>query len=181
MQLVYVGRGWGGASRSMWNCANYGNITSIEGGTGGLMANGDSTKLYNCYNTGNLTRTPWGLGGDNFTPSAVNCYSAGILSTTSTASRVGVLLKNGATLTNCYYLNGIQGTTNITPEAGAIKFYKTSTDEEAMTSEKVVKALNDYIDAHLNDEDTATNTSDWLRWRVGENGLPELIFEEIDN
>ena len=47
-----------------------------------------------------------------------------------------------------------------------------------MTSEKVVKAFNDYIDAHLSDEDTATNTSTWLRWRVGENGLPELIFED---
>ena len=46
-----------------------------------------------------------------------------------------------------------------------------------MTSAKVVQAFNDYIDAHLNDADSATNTSTWLRWRVGSNGLPELIFE----
>ncbi len=85
---------------------------------------------------------------------------------------------NNSTRTNCFYLDGVEGTTGISPRPGETVFYKTSADEEAMTSEKVVKAFNDYIDAHLNDEDTATNTSDWLRWRVGENGLPELIFNE---
>ncbi len=164
----------------MWNCANYGDVTSTNNVAGGLMANGDETKLYNCYNTGKITGTStsvFGLGGDNFTPSAINCYSAGTLNTTSTASRTGVLLKSGASLTNCYYLDGIKGTTNITPEVGATIFYNTSDDPEVMTSAKVVQALNDYIDAHLNDEDTATNTSTWLRWQVGTNDLPELIFE----
>ena len=84
---------------------------------------------------------------------------------------------DASTFSNCYYLEGIGGIKG-TMESNTISFVKTSTDEETMTSEKVVKAFNDYIDAHLNDEDTATNTSDWLRWRVGENELPELIFEE---
>ena len=110
----------------------------------------------------------------------INCVSEGSLKKINGSdNRVsGVIAKNASELNNSYYLNGIEENTGITPEAGAIKFYKNSDDEEAMTSEKVVKALNDYIDEHLNDEDTATNTSTWLRWRVGENGLPELIFEE---
>lgn len=110
----------------------------------------------------------------------INCVSEGSLKKIkgSDYRASGVIAKNASELNNTYYLNGIDENTGITPEEGAIKFYKTSDDEEAMTSEKVVKALNDYIDAHLNDEDTATNTSDWLRWRVGDNELPELIFEE---
>jgi hypothetical protein len=125
-----------------------------------------------------------GIGADNATPSAINCYSAGVLKTISTASRIGVLLKNGSTLTNCYYLDGIQGTTKITPETGATAFYKTlegveinEGEDTPMTSADVVDELNAYIDAHKNDENTETNTSTWLKWRVGSNGLPELIFE----
>lgn len=160
---------------SMYNCANYGNINSTNNSACGLCAFADASKYFNCYNVGDFKH--WGLASGNSSGSATNCYSAGVSKLNSTTSRTGILLVNGAILTNCYYLDGIKGTTNITPETGATVFYKTSDDSEAMTSAKVVQALNDYIDAHLEDEDTATNTSTWLRWQVGAKGLPELIFE----
>ena len=110
--------------------------------------------------------------------SAINCYSAGVLNTTSTSSRTGVLLINGASLTNCYYLDGIQGTTRIIPETGATVFYKTSEDEEAMTTAKVVAALNNYIELKglIAEGDAEVNTTGWCKWVVGEDNLPALDF-----
>lgn len=157
----------------MYNCVNYGNIKSTDNYACGLSAFGDGSKYYNCYNVGNVGR--YGLAMANSSASAINCYSAGVLRMPPSSGGSGVLLYNGSTLTNCYYLNGIAGDTGITPEAGAIEFYKKGTD--VLTSQNVVNSLNQYIDDHLNDADTTTNTSDWLRWQVGSDGLPELIFD----
>ena len=89
----------------------------------------------------------------------------------------GLIMKNGSEFHNSYYLEGINSEISLAPETGAISFVKTSENTEDMTSQKVVDSLNQYIEEHKEDEDTTTNTSDWLKWRVGEKGLPELIFE----
>ena len=77
---------------------------------------------------------------------------------------------NSAARLNNYYLNGIEGTTGITPEAEAIMFYKTSNDANAMTTAKVVAALNSYIESNQDNIDT----THWCKWVIGDNNLPAL-------
>lgn len=175
-----------GAGNTFKNCVNTGTIKSINGGAAGIRSNFVNT--YNCCNlgkaiAGDLLAGYKGVGGISSGAGSdggavVNCCSSGQLRKLSGTSltQSGFVAKR-STCTNCYYLDGIDENIGLTPEAGTTVFYKTSDDPEVMTSAKVVQALNDYIDAHLNDEDATTNTSTWLRWRVGTNGLPELIFE----
>ncbi len=122
-----------------------------------------------------------GIGHFNgWTGIAHNCCSMGEL----TVKRVidygasGLIMKTGSEFNNAYYLEGINSKITLAPETGAVSFVKTSGNTEDMTSQKVVDALNQYIEEHKEDEgENVVNTSDWLKWRVGENGLPELIFE----
>lgn len=89
------------------------------------------------------------------------------------------LIAKRSTLTNCYYLDGIDENVGLTPETGATVFYKTSENEEDMTTEKVVEKLNEYIRLKgvLEEGDTEVDTAGWCRWKVGENNLPELELE----
>ena len=122
----------------------------------------------------------FGIGGDNWPgPSAFNCYSAGLFDITSTSRRTGLLLKNGATLSNCYYLDGIVGTTGLTAQTGETIFYKTSDNEEDLTTAKVVAALNNYIELKgvIEEGDTEVDTTGWCQWKVGKDNLPELDFD----
>ena len=113
------------------------------------------------------------------TGTSYNCCSMGSLKANeiSQYGTIDYLMKRGSEFLNSYYLKGIYNEDLSAPEEGVISFVKTSANSEDMTSQKVVNALNQYIDDHKNDEDAETNTSEWLRWRVGANGLPELIFD----
>ena len=81
------------------------------------------------------------------------------------------------TIKNCYYLDGIEKDTSITPEATVLKFVKTSTNTTVKTSEEVITALNNYIKSNTDEVDT----KDWCEWIVGDNGLPALDFNSIWN
>lgn len=111
----------------------------------------------------------------------INCCSLGILNslTGTNFGGSGVIARKGSTLKNCYYLNGVQGTTRIIPEPGATVFYKISENEEDMTTAKVVEKLNEYIRLKgvLAEGDTEVDTTGWCRWKVGENNLPELELD----
>lgn len=176
-------------------CYNTGNIT-------GETANGLSTSInnaINCYNTGIITGSIAGRGlghGGN----AKNCYNGGIVNAgTSTGAKItGIdneasltvnccsfgklnlngrglaksVVSNSGTITNCYYLDGIEEGTEIIPEESAIKFVKTSNDTEVMTTAKVVQALNAYIESNEDEE----NTTGWCKWKVSEDNLPILDY-----
>lgn len=106
--------------------------------------------------------------------SAINCCSSGLLKIIdgNTLSTSSVILNSGNTITNSYYLDGIVGTTGITPETKAILFYKTSDDPEVMTSEKVRDELNSYIMSNPE----GVSTVGWCQWIVSEDNLPILDF-----
>lgn len=137
----------------MYNCCNKGEIC------GGIITGGSGAGV------GGITQ------GGYDTPSQFNCCSAGNISFgagTTQKGYSGVFGRPDVVLTNCYYLEGVQGNTGIRIGTGAIPFLKTE-------SAQVVEALNNYIDEYLEDE--TINISSWLRWRVGSDGLPELIFD----
>ena len=144
---------------------------------------------YNCYNKGKITSKPSnisqyggpaGISGCGANGGAIiNCCSLGtlrIIGSKGTYDRTAVLSKLGsATITNSYYLNGVPGNTGInvaSQEPNAVMFYKTSEDENAMTTAKVVQALNDYIESNP----SGVSTSGWCKWEVGEDNLPALDF-----
>lgn len=112
-----------------------------------------------------------------------NCCSMGDLSVINgTSSKtVGAIIKGGSydIHKNCYYLSGIQGMFTLSAKEGDKVFYKTSENEEDMTTEKVVEKLNEYIRLKgvLEEGDTEVDTAGWCRWKVGENNLPELELE----
>ena len=114
--------------------------------------------------------------------SVINCCSMGQLKKINGTDLAGsgYCGMSQTTITNGFYLNNIGGTTGIAQRDGEIMFYKTSDDANAMTSLKVVDALNQYIDAHVNDSrenlETTTSTVGWCYWKIGTNGLPELDF-----
>ena len=103
-----------------------------------------------------------------------NCCFLGTIVTKEGANKnnCAMVVKSGTALTNCYYYKNSATESGITPETGATSFVLTSNDETIMTSEKVVAALNNYID----NPGEGVSTSGWLRWQVGEGGLPELIY-----
>ena len=97
--------------------------------------------------------------------------------------RTAVICKAGnITVANCFYLDGTPGNTGInvaTQEPNVTKFFKTSEDENAMTTAKVVEALNNYIELKgvIEEGDTEVNTTGWCKWVVGDNNLPALDFD----
>ena len=111
--------------------------------------------------------------------SVINCFSGGSLSKLSGTrlDESGMIAKK-STLTNCYYLDGIDENVGITPETGATVFYKTSDDPEAMTTAKVVAALNNYIELKgvLQEGDAEVDTTGWCKWVINNDNLPVLDF-----
>ena len=75
-------------------------------------------------------------------------------------------------LTSCYYLDGVGETTGLTPRATETVFYKTSENEEDMTTAKVVQTFNDYIESNPE----GVSTAGWCKWVVGDDNLPALDF-----
>ena len=111
----------------------------------------------------------------NYVVNAVNCYSSGLLNITNGSEKSGsaiLVAGNSSTRTNCYYLDGVAGTTGIAPRTGETIFYKTSEDENAMTTAKVVQTFNDYIESNPE----GVSTVGWCKWVIGENNLPALDF-----
>ena len=82
-----------------------------------------------------------------------------------------------STFSNCFYLDGIGGSKG-TQESNTTAFVKTSEDENAMTTAKVVAALNNYIERKgvIAEGDTEVDTTGWCKWVVGEDNLPALDF-----
>ena len=123
-----------------------------------------------------------GMVSNNYVfTSVTNCCSVGNLFWTSgDSSQLGCCdLVSYGKKTNCYYLEGIQGTTGIEPKTGETLFYRTLEGlkieegaETPKTTTDVVDALNYYI-AH---PDSEVNTKGWCKWIVGDNGLPALDF-----
>ena len=124
--------------------------------------------------------------GGGFEATVINCCSMGNLSVINGLSshRVGAIHKaSTANIThkNCYYLSGINidnsSSTPITfildKITGDNIFYKTSDDPDAMTTAKVVTALNSYIESNEDEVDT----TGWCKWVVGDNNLPALDFD----
>lgn len=110
--------------------------------------------------------------GDSGYPTVINCCSAGnLFKLSGTGGSIGYTTIR--TAKNCYYLDGIAGTTGITAKTGETVFYQTSDDPEAMTTAKVVTALNSYIESNEDDIDT----TGWCKWVIGDNNLPALDFD----
>ena len=57
------GAGWGNGGRTIINCGNEGEITSLNGSAAGITGGGSSSKIYNCYNSGNVNAGTIGRSG----------------------------------------------------------------------------------------------------------------------
>lgn len=177
--------GIGNASEIV-NCYNLGNIGDEN--TGNAAGIGSAPKIANCYSKGEITANPskikqyGGPAGICVSPQVrniYNCCSNGdlhLIGNTGTYDRSGAVSRN-STLTNCYYLSRIEKDTKIIPEASATPFLIEATEQVPTTSDMVVSALNKYIDDNKTNEDENLNTSEWLKWRKGADGLPELIIK----
>ena len=112
---------------------------------------------------------------------SINCCSLGELKYINWGGpgRSGIVATSGCTHKNCYYLDGVPGTTGLTAPANVSIFYKTTDDPNAMTTAKVVTALNNYIELKgvLNEGDTEVDTTGWCKWVIGDNNLPALDFD----
>lgn len=181
----------GVASGSIINCYNIGDITgemgANYGAVGGIVGVGSTPSLliYNCFNIGaitsNSTATYASAGGilgnsgqDGTINTIVNVYNTGkvIDANNECGGIVGGLwygnLANTATLKNTYYQEDgeLLGYGGFASAQGVEK--QTS---EYMHSEKLVTALNNYIESNTDGIDT----TQWKKWKLGENGYP--IFE----
>ena len=174
---------WG--RQTLMNSYNTGRIVGISSSAAGVKYSNTSSAL-NCFNSGSVTagavgslgggtRGVGGISSSNYSNGTyINCCSMGILEKLSgTDLRSSGLIAGSTTNnTNCFYLDGIQGTTGITPKTGETVFYKTSEDESAMTTAKVVDAMNGYIE----NPNEGVDTTGWCQWKVGKDNLPELDF-----
>ena len=115
------------------------------------------------------------VSGSGYIATLINCYSAGTLRYTkgSGHNMCGILAGPACTFNNCYYLDGVAGTTGLTAPASVRAFYKTSNDPQALMTASVVDELNSYIESNEDDVDT----TGWCRWIVGEDNLPALDFD----
>lgn len=176
------------------NCYNTGDITT-DGYAGGINGDAGFKLIYNCYNTGTIFGGKQPAGGIAGRGSVIkNCYNTGIVTANNDAAGIGHITKvlnccsmgtistnavvcRSGTATNCYFKNGITSSSTIRPAGSATPFLIEATEQVPTTSDMVVSALNKYIDDNITNEDPDLNTSGWLRWRKGADGLPELIFE----
>ena len=123
----------------------------------------------------------------NYIEKPINCCSLAMLFANNNNSLSGNNLKcsdlivggDNPVITNCYYLDGIAGSTGLTAKTGENIFYKTSDDPDALTTAKVVAALNNYIELKgvIAEGDTEVDTTGWCKWVVGEDNLPALDFD----
>ena len=90
----------------------------------------------------------------------------------------GLLAGNTGTSNNCFYLDGIEGTTGILPRTGETLFYKTSDNTEDMTTAKVVAQLNGYIETsgYAETDEDKVDTTGWCKWIISDENLPILDF-----
>lgn len=151
----------------IYNCYNTGTIIGGNTYAGGIAGRGSVIK--NCYNTGSVT-AKYAAGIVGSITTALNCCSMGTINTNA------VVCRNG-TATNSFFKNGITSSSTITPVESATPFLIEATEQVPTTSDMVVSALNKYIDDNKTNADENLNTSEWLKWRKGADGLPELIFE----
>ena len=180
---------WG--RQTLTNCYNTGRIIGTSSSAAGVKYS-NTSKALNCFNSGYITagaigklggghRGVGGISGGNYNGGTyINCCSMGMLEKLkgTDLGTSGLIAGSTTNNTNCYYLDGIQGTTGLNPKTGETVFYKTSTDENVMTTAKVVSALNNYIELKgvIAEGDTEVDTTGWCKWVVGETNLPELDF-----
>ena len=109
-----------GAGARITSCYNTGDLCnnfpsgSFDGNLGGVVgSNSGNSGVMNCYSTGTIgnsnvplvSGTVGGVVGSNTDNSNVtNCYSAGGFGKINIATVGGVIGNNGATVTNCYFL-----------------------------------------------------------------------------
>ena len=109
-----------GAGARITSCYNIGDLCndfpsgSFDGNLGGVVgSNSGNSGVMNCYSTGTIgnsnvplvSGTVGGVVGSNTDNSNVtNCYSAGGFGKINIATVGGVIGNNGATVTNCYFL-----------------------------------------------------------------------------
>lgn len=121
----------------------------------------------------------------NYVINAINCYSGGMLKITKGTSRDQSALTvagSNSTRTNCYYLDGIQGTTGITVRTGETVFYKTleglelpeNEENYPATTQTLIDTFNEYIESNPE----GVSTVGWCKWIEGENNLPALDFTQ---
>ena len=109
-----------GAGARITSCYNIGDLLynflsgPFSGNLGGVVgSNSGNSSVMNCYSTGTIgnsngsfvSGTVGGVIGSNSGNSSVtNCYSAGGFGKINIATVGGVIGNNGATVTNCYFL-----------------------------------------------------------------------------
>ena len=109
-----------GADARITSCYNTGDLCnnlpsgSFDGNLGGVVgSNSGNSSITNCYSTGTIGNSNvsfvWGtvggvVGSNTDNSNVTNCYSAGGFGKINIATVGGVIGNNGATVTNCYFL-----------------------------------------------------------------------------
>ena len=109
-----------GAGARITSCYNTGDLCnnfpsgSFDGNLGGVVgSNSGNSGVMNCYSTGTIGNSNvsfvWGtvggvVGSNTDNSNVTNCYSAGGFGKINIATVGGVIGNNGATVTNCYFL-----------------------------------------------------------------------------
>ncbi len=130
-------------------------------------------KTKNSYNIGEISVNSGYICGITMANDTINnCCSMGKLILEQSSTHKGVINYTGI-LKNCYYLDGIEKDTTITPESTAIKFVRITDDESINTTVKVIEELNKYIKSNSDEVDT----KGWCKWVESEEHLPILDFD----
>ena len=173
---VYVGGVVGeNFDSTVTNCYNTGEVISgnIGGGVVGLNGSGSVT---NCYNTGSITgRTSGGVLGFNDGGSVKNCYNTGSVSVVGTGSSSvagGVVgeNRNGASVTNCYFLQTADVNENL-PSIG-----KNEGNSDDATGKTDTAFHSGEVAWRLQDGQTDGSSQVWGQSKLeDENSWPTLI------
>ena len=171
-----------GGSLIIKNCSNHSDIQStIAKPVGGILAWSwsENVNVYNCFNTGSIdgTGTKAGIIGSssyNNSTKMVNCYNIGIMKNNRRGTGLLCGYGEGTTIINSYYKKtkdmmgiGIKGAVAEMPTVDKSICY----DDIDMRGEKLLNALNDYVDNNLNIEG---KKQEYKKWKRADNGYPEL-------
>ena len=99
----------------------------------------------------------------------------------------GVVAGQGCTFINDFYLNGVPGTTGLSPRGNEKLFYTpsnaetlglTKEDDGILLTEDVIAQLNGYIETsgYAETEEDKVDTTGWCKWVMGPDEVPILDF-----
>lgn len=163
------------------NCSNYGEVYGKDNygydGTGGIIGGcwSADVNVYNTCNYGKVegNRRVGGIAGTMHLDAGksfnfINVFNVGNVESSTAYGIGGVLGARQSTSTATVISNGFYASTREKGVGSGMDGAGTKYTIQQMKEQKFIDELNGYIDSNTDNIDT----SEWKKWKAGENGFP---------